>query len=249
MCRPLSPCSGSDGKAALRPGKLRAFLTEADVHPKLSDQTESLANHRPHPPLSSSPAGPHNFQEALPVLRSDGAGGVPRLSCLGGKGGAAPGHPQLPSRLSSLEMQGAAVSLGSELVPRLWAAESGPHWSPALSGGDPLCLPASSVSAAGHTACRSPCQPPGQTGLAGCLPVGGAVTQLLPGPGQTSLRSARLQSEALNQASLHPARRRTVLGAGGQRLSHPRSCPTRGPGGSRGPLRAVRRRGGRGASL
>ena len=141
MSRPLSPCSGSNGKAALRPGKLGAFLTEADVHPKLSDQTESLANHRPHPPLSSSPAGPHNFQEALPVLRSDGAGGVPRLPCPGGRGGAAPGHPQLPSRLSSLEVQGAAVSLGSELVPWLWAADSGPHWSPALLWGRPA-LPA-----------------------------------------------------------------------------------------------------------
>ena len=119
------------------------------------------------------------------------------------------------------------------------------HTGPQLcSGGDPLCLPASSVSAAGHTACRSPCQPPGQTGLAGCLPAGGAVTQLLPGPGQTSLRSARLQSEDLNQASLHPAKRRPVLGVGGQRLSHPRSCPTRGSGGSRGPLHAVRCRGG-----
>lgn len=149
MSRPLSPCPGSAGKAALRPGKLGAFLTEASVHPKLSDQTESLANHWPHPPLSSSPAGPHNFQEALPVLRSDRAGGVPRLACPGRRGEAAPGHPQLPSWLSSLEMRGAAVSLGSELVPWLWAAESG-HTGPQLcSGGDPLCLPASSVSALG----------------------------------------------------------------------------------------------------
>ena len=82
------------------------------------------------------------------------------------------------------------------------------------------CLPPS-LSAAGRTACRSPCQPPGQTGLAGCLLAGGAVTQLLPGPGQTALRSAKLQSEDLNQAKPHPAKRRTVLGAGGGRLPPP----------------------------
>lgn len=191
------------------------------------------------------------------VLRSDGASrhpargwGCARLPCLGGRGGAAPGHPQFPSRLSSLEMQGAVISLGPEFVRCPWAAESGPHWSPASLWGPPALLLPPSLSTAGCTASRSPCQPPGQTGLAGCPSAGGAVTQLLPGPGQTALtklQSAKLQSEDLNQANLHPAKRRTVLGRVGGGCPHPRSCPTRGSGGSRGPLYVAS--GGRGSVL
>ena len=165
------------------------------------------------------------------VLRSDGASrhptrgwGCARLSCPGGRGGAAPGHPQFPSRLYSLEMQGAVISLGPEFVHCPWAAESGPHWSPASLWGPPALLLPPSLSTARCTACRSPCQPPGQTGLASCPSAGGAVTQLLPGPGQTALtklQSAKLQSEDLNQANPHPAKRRTVLGAGRGRLPPP----------------------------
>lgn len=254
MSRPLGPCPGSAGKAALRPGKGWAFLTEADVHPELPDQ--SLANHQPHPPLiqgllghttSRSPCW-SSSQMGLGGTLHVGGGMPSSLAWAGGEGlllatlSFLVGSPawrckELPSTL--------ALSL-SPACGQQGAGHTGPQL---CSGGHLLCLPASQLERSWAHSLQESCQPPGQTGLAGCLLAGGAVTQLLPGPGQTALRSAKLQSEDLNQAKPHPAKWRTVLGAGGGRLPPPQvlshsgvwrleGAPPRGASGGRGSARA-----------
>lgn len=151
MSRPVGPCPGSAGKATLSPGKVWAFLTEADVHLELSDQT--VTGKPSAPPTSQlKPCWATQLPGALagPPVRWGWEApctwvGVCPAPLPGREGGAVPGHPQFPSRLPSLEMQRAAINLGPEFVPCPWAAEGRPHWSPALLWGPPAlpaCLPA-----------------------------------------------------------------------------------------------------------